>query len=40
MVEGASQYAGALCGHLTDDLDVSSLLDKVHEGRCVCFKLD
>lgn len=43
VLEGASQYAGSLCAHLGDDVDVSSLLDKVHEGkqdiffRCVNF---
>lgn len=32
IVPGASQYVNALCSRLDEDLDVSSLLDKVHEG--------
>ncbi|KAJ8708742.1 hypothetical protein PYW08_010124 [Mythimna loreyi] len=31
IVPGASQYVNALCSRLDEDLDVSSLLDKVHE---------
>ncbi|XP_075986195.1 uncharacterized protein LOC142983191 [Anticarsia gemmatalis] len=31
IVPGASQYVNVLCTRITDDLDVSSMLDKVHE---------
>lgn len=31
IVPGASQYVNELCTRITDDLDVSTMLDKVHE---------
>lgn len=37
IVPGSSQYVNALCTRLGDDLDVSSLLDKVHGGMSYIF---
>lgn len=37
IVPGASQYISGLCRHLHDNLDINSLLDKVHEGNNIFF---
>ena len=33
IVPGASQYISGFCRRLKDNLDINSLLDKVHEGN-------